>query len=178
MNKLFALILAGGRVDELSVLTLSRPKSALPFGGMYRVIDFPLSNLMHSGVEKVGILSQYQSLALINHVGIGSWWDLVGRDRGLTLLMPSTAHDTSEWYRGTSDAVYQNLDFVKEQNPDTILILSGDHIYSMDYRNMLYYHLEKDADLTIAFAPIEPSESPRFGVAKLDDEDNTYGGRD
>ena len=177
MKNTLALILAGGRVDELSVLTLSRPKSAVPFGGMYRVIDFPLSNLMHSGVEKVGILSQYRSFSLVNHVGIGSWWDFVGRDRGATMLLPSTGYRVGDWYKGTADAVYQNLEFIHEQNPKTVLILSGDHIYKMDYDPMLDYHLEKDADLTIAFYPIKPDQSSRFGVAEIDNEDGELGGR-
>lgn len=176
MKQVLALVLAGGRVDELTVLTLSRPKSAVPFGGMYRVIDFSLSNLMHSGVERVGILSQYRSFSLINHVGIGSWWDFVGRDRGATMLLPSPDHRARDWYKGTADAVYQNLEFVSEQAPEMVLILSGDHIYQMDYRLMLNYHLEKNADLTVAFFPIAPEESSRFGVAALDDEDGDVGG--
>src|SRR3990172_9647651 len=177
MKRVYALILAGSRVDELSVLTLERPKSAVPFGGMYRVIDFPLSNLMHSGIEKIGILCQYRSLALINHIGIGSWWDFVGRDRGATLLMPYVRHSESNWYKGTADAVYQNIDFVKNQNPETIMILSGDHIYKMNYAKMLSLHREMDADLTIAFAPVNPEISGRFGAAELDDEIGDTGGR-
>jgi glucose-1-phosphate adenylyltransferase len=177
MNRVVALILAGGRVDELSVLTLSRPKSAVPFGGMYRVIDFPLSNLMHSGIEKVGILSQYRSFSLINHIGIGSWWDFVGRDRGATMLMPSTGHKVGDWYRGTSDAVLQNFEFIYENNPETVLILSGDHIYKMDYSRMLNYHREMDSDLTLAFSAIDPSECHRFGVAEIDGKDTEPGGR-
>ena len=177
MRNVLAMILAGGRVDELSVLTVSRPKSAVPFGGMYRVIDFPLSNLMHSGIEKVGILSQYRSISLLNHVGIGSWWDFVGRRRGAAMLPPSTGYRASDWYKGTADAVYQNLEFVKDQQPETILILSGDHIYKMNYDRMIHYHQEKEADLTTAFFQIDPAESSRFGVAALDDEDGTLGGR-
>ncbi|RMF61730.1 MAG: glucose-1-phosphate adenylyltransferase [Calditrichaeota bacterium] len=177
MKDVLALVLAGGRVDELSVLTLPRPKSAVPFGGMYRVIDFPLSNLMHSGVERVGILSQYRSFSLINHVGVGAWWDFVGRDRGATMLLPSKGHQVSDWYKGTADAVYQNLEFVREQGAGTVLVLSGDHVYKMDYAPMLAYHREKDADVTVAFAPIEPQASSRFGVGELDDEDGETGGR-
>ncbi len=175
MKDVFALILAGGRVDELSVLTLSRPKSAVPFGGMYRVIDFSLSNLMHSGVETVGVLSQYRSFSLINHVGVGAWWDFVGRDRGATMLLPSTGHQASDWYKGTADAVYQNIEFIAEQDADAVLVLSGDHVYSMHYGPMLAVHREKDADLTIAFAPILPSQSSRFGVAELDDDGESGG---
>ncbi len=177
MKNTLALILAGGRVGELSVLTLSRPKSAVPFGGMYRVIDFPLSNLMHSGVEKVGILSQYRSFSLVDHIGIGSWWDFVGRDRGATMLLPSTGYRVGDWYKGTADAVYQNLEFIQQQNPETVLVLSGDHIYKMDYQPVLDYHREKDADLTLAFYPIKPEQSSRFGVAEIDSEDGATGGR-
>lgn len=177
MKNVLALVLAGGRVDELSVLTLHRPKSAVPFGGVYRVIDFPLSNLMHSGVERVGILSQYRSFSLINHIGIGSWWDFVGRNRGATILPPSTGSSFGDWYRGTADAVYQNLEFVHYNDPETILILSGDHIYKMNYRQVYDYHREKGADLTVVFYPIPPEASHRFGVADLDDEDGEVGGR-
>ncbi len=177
MKNVLAMVLAGGRVDELSVLTLHRPKSAVPFGGMYRVIDFPLSNLMHSGVENVGILSQYKSYSLINHIGIGSWWDFVGRRRGATMLPPSTGHKASDWYKGTADAVYQNLEFVQSRHPETVMVLSGDHIYKMDYRPMLSYHREKGADLTAAFIPIPKEQCSRFGVAQIDDEDGAFGGR-
>jgi len=177
MKNVLAMVLAGGRVDELSVLTLSRPKSAVPFGGMYRVIDFTLSNLMHSGIEKVGILSQYRSFSLLNHVGVGAWWDFLGRNRGATMLLPSTGHKMSDWYKGTADAVYQNLEFVREHAPKTVMILSGDHIYNMDYRPMLRYHLDKDADLTCAFFHISPQDCSRFGMAALDDQDDAVGGR-
>jgi glucose-1-phosphate adenylyltransferase len=177
MKDILAMVLAGGRVDELSVLTVSRPKSAVPFGGMYRVIDFPLSNLMHSGIEKVGILSQYRSISLLNHIGIGSWWDFVGRHRGAMMLPPSTGHSARDWYKGTADSVYQNLDWIEEQNPDTVLILSGDHIYKMNYQKMVNYHREKEADLTVAFFKIDRQQSSRFGAADIDDEDGEIGGR-
>ncbi|MFQ5639583.1 MAG: glucose-1-phosphate adenylyltransferase family protein [bacterium] len=177
MKGVLAMILAGGRVDELSVLTLNRPKSSVPFGGMYRVIDFPLSNLMHSGVEKVGVLSQYRSLSLFNHIGIGSWWDFVGRERGAAMLSPSIGHMASDWYKGTADAVFQNLEYVREQEPETVLVLSGDHIYQMGYRRMHGYHLVKNADLTVAFLPIKVEENSRFGVAEIDDEDGEIGGK-
>ncbi len=177
MKDVLALILAGGRVDELSVLTLFRPKSVVPFGGMFRVIDFPLSNLMYSGVERVGVLCQYRSLALNNHVGVGSWWDFLGRDRGATMLMPTLRHSAGNWYKGTADAVYQNIEFIQENKPDTIMILSGDHVYKMDYISMHAMHKETDADLTIAFAPIDPNLSHRFGAAEIDTECNASGGR-
>jgi glucose-1-phosphate adenylyltransferase len=177
MKNVIAMVLAGGRVDELSVLTFYRPKSALPFGGMYRVIDFPLSNLMHSGVERVGVLSQYRSYSLINHIGVGSWWDLVGRHRGAYILPPFRGHTASDWYKGTADAVYQNFEFLRFHSPEHVLILSGDHIYKMDYGRLYEYHLAKDADLTAAFIQVPAEEASRFGLAEIDDEDGEVGGR-
>jgi len=176
-QKVLAMILAGGRVDELNVLTAYRPKSAVPFGGFARVIDFPMSNLMHSGLELVAILSQYRSFSLINHVGIGAAWDMTGRNRGVSILPPYLGSGQSSWYRGSADAIYQNLDFVQYHDPETILILSGDHVYQMDYREILAYHKEKDADLTIACLQVPLSEASRFGVAEINDEDGERGGR-
>ena len=175
--KTLAMILAGGRVDDLGVLTFHRPKSAIPFGGFARVIDFSLSNLMNSGLERVAILSQYRSYSLINHIGIGSAWDMIGRYRGISVLPPYQGYGNSQWYRGSSDAVYQNLDFVDYLNPEQLLILSGDHIYQMDYREIINYHREKDADLTMACLKVPMDEAHRFGVADIDDEDGELGGR-
>ncbi|MGW8287418.1 MAG: glucose-1-phosphate adenylyltransferase family protein [Desulfobulbales bacterium] len=172
-----AMILAGGRVDDLTVLTFHRPKSAVPFGGFARVIDFPLSNLMNSGLDRVAILSQYRSYSLINHIGIGAAWDMIGRYRGISILPPFIGYGHSQWYRGSSDAVYQNLDFVKYINPEELLILSGDHIYRMDYREMIDYHRQKDADLTMACIKVPMEEAHRFGLADIDDEDGEFGGR-
>jgi len=172
-----AMILAGGRVDELNVLTYYRPKSAVPFGGFARVIDFPLSNLMHSGLERIAILSQYRSYSLINHIGSGEAWDMIGRFRGISILPPFKGYANSSWYRGSADAVYQNLDFVRYHDPEDILILSGDHVYQMDYRKLINYHHEKDADLTVAFIKVRMDEAHRFGVADLDNEDGELGGR-
>ena len=176
-QKVLAMILAGGRVDELNVLTASRPKSAVPFGGFARVIDFPLSNLMHSGLELVAILSQYRSFSLINHIGVGAAWDMIGRHRGVSILPPSQGAAQSSWYRGSADAIHQNLDFVRYHDPETILILSGDHVYRMDYREIIDYHREKDADLTIACLQVPMRSAHRFGVAEIDDEDGERGGR-
>ncbi|MDH3359281.1 MAG: sugar phosphate nucleotidyltransferase [Desulfobulbaceae bacterium] len=172
-----AMILAGGRVDELNVLTAYRPKSAVPFGGFARVIDFPLSNLMHSGLEQVAVLSQYRSYSLINHIGSGAAWDMLGRYRGVSILPPSKGYGHSDWYRGSADAVYQNLDFANYHDPEELLILSGDHIYSMDYQELIDYHREKDADLTIACLKVPMNTAHRFGVADIDDEDGVRGGR-
>ena len=172
-----AVILAGGRVDELNVLTYYRPKSAVPFGGFGRVIDFALSNLMNSGIELVAILSQYRSYSLINHIGTGAAWDMVGRHRGISILPPSIGSEGAEWYRGSADAVYKNLDFIRYHRPEEILILSGDHIYDMDYREMIGYHHEKNADVTVALKKVPLETAGRFGVASLDDEDGDRGGR-
>jgi len=176
-TKVLAVVLAGGRVDELSVLTAHRPKSAVPFGGLYRVIDFPLSNLMRSRLERVAVLSQYRSFSLINHIGIGASWDMTGRHRGVFILPPYQGFGQSSWYRGTADAVYQNLDFIRFHDPEVILVLSGDHIYHMDYREILAYHREKEADCTMACVEVPLDEAHRFGVAELDDEDGDRGGR-
>ncbi len=176
MKNVLAMILAGGRVDELDVLTFLRPKSVLPFGALYRIIDFPMSNLMNSGIERVGILSQYRPFYLINHIANGQPWDMVGRNRFAVILPPFKGREASDWYKGTADAVYQNIDFIKMYNPDLVLILSGDHIYKMDYLDVISFHLEKKADLTIAFTPT-PREGPhRFGQGLIEGGD-ARGGR-
>lgn len=172
-----AMILAGSRVDELNVLTCYRPKSAVPFGGFCRVIDFALSNLMNSGIERIAILSQYRSYSLINHIGTGAAWDMIGRYRGISILPPFKDMDNAEWYLGSADAVYKNLDYVRYHQPEEILILSGDHIYQMDYRKLVAYHYEKQADLTIGFIQVPVGKAHRFGLAALDDEDGERGGR-
>lgn len=172
-----AMVLAGGRVDELNVLTYYRPKSAVPFGGFARVIDFPLSNLMNSGLEQVAILSQFRSFSLINHIGSGAAWDMIGRHRGISILPPSTGQASSNWYRGSADSVYQNIDFIRYHDPDCVLILSGDHIYNMNYQQIIDYHKAKDADLTIACLAVPMEKAHRFGVASIDDEDGATGGR-
>ena len=175
--KTLSMVLAGGRVDELNVLTHYRPKSAVPFGGFARVVDFPLSNLMNSGLEQVSILSQFRSFSLINHIGIGAAWDMIGRDRGISILPPSTGHASSSWYKGSADSVYQNLDFIKYHDPEVVLIISGDHIYNMDYREIIDYHLDKDADLTVGCLEVPLERAHRFGVARINDEDGEVGGR-
>ncbi len=172
-----AMILAGGRVDELNVLTYYRPKSAVPFGGFGRVIDFALSNLMNSGIEQVAILSQYRSYSLINHIGTGAAWDMLGRSRGISMLPPYIGSDQKDWYRGSADAVFRNLDFVHYHEPEHVLVLSGDHIYKMDYQHLLSYHREKDADLTMGVIRVKAEKAHRFGIAALDDEDGDRGGR-
>jgi glucose-1-phosphate adenylyltransferase len=176
MPKILAMVLAGGRVDELGVLTFLRPKSTVPFGGLYRFIDFPLSNLMHSGIERVGILSQYRSSSLIEHIGTGVSWDMTGRHRGITLLPPFQGLHASDWYQGTADAVYQNLDFIHANKPDLVIVLSGDHVYHMNYQKLIQFHLNKAADVTASFVQVSPAGSSRFGLARIS-EDDPRGGR-
>jgi glucose-1-phosphate adenylyltransferase len=170
------MILAGGRVDELDVLTFFRPKSVVPFGALYRIIDFPMSNLMNSGIERVGILSQYRPFYLMNHIANGSPWDMEGRNRFATILPPFKGGSASDWYTGTADAVFQNIDFIKLYRPELVLILSGDHIYQMDYGDLVRFHLEKKADVTIGFTEMPAEGSHRFGQAFIEDE-GPRGGR-
>jgi glucose-1-phosphate adenylyltransferase len=166
---IIAMVLAGGRVDELSVLTLKRPKAALPLWGTYRIIDFALSNLMNSGIDIVGVLSQYKPYSLIGHIQNGSHWDYIGRGREVRILSPFKGNYDSDWYKGTADAVYQNLNFISHYDCDDVLIISGDHIYSMDYRKVLAFHREKGADLTIVFKKVPLKEAHRFGIAQMDE---------
>jgi len=176
MSKTVAMILAGGRVDELGVLTFYRPKSTVPFGSLYRFIDFPLSNLMFSGIHRVGILSQYRSSSLVEHIGTGASWDMTGRHRGITILPPFKGLHASDWYKGTADAVYQNLDFLSAQMPDHVLIISGDHVYSMDYNDLIRFHHDMNADVSAAFVNVPVTGSSRFGLGKIADDD-PRGGR-
>ncbi len=174
--KTIAMILAGGRVDELGILTYFRPKSTVPFGSLYRFIDFPLSNLMCSNIQRVGILSQYRSSSLVEHIGTGSSWDMVGRHRGITILPPFKALHASDWYKGTADAVYQNLEFISAHLPDYVLILSGDHVYHMDYNDIIEFHQDMEADVTISFVNVPVTGSSRFGLGKIASDD-PRGGR-
>ncbi len=162
------MVLAGGRVDELLVLTANRPKSALPMWGMYRIIDFVLSNLMYAGIEVVGVLSQYRPYSLITHLANGEPWDYVGRSRALRILSPYKAAEDSDWYKGTADALYQNLGFIERYAPDLVLVASGDHVYSMDYRPLLRQHAATGADLTIAFKRVPRERAHLYGTAVLD----------
>jgi glucose-1-phosphate adenylyltransferase len=168
LPKAVAMVLAGGRVGELSVLTLVRPKAAMPFGGHFRIIDFALSNLMHAGINHVGILSQYRPQSLIDHVRVGESWDFVGLERGAKILPPFRGADASDWYRGNADAVYRNLNYITDRGAEIVVILSGDHIYRMDLRQMIRTHLDNQADLTIAFKRMGPNTSLRFGYGTID----------
>ena len=176
MARTLAMILAGGRVDELGILTYLRPKSTVPFGSLYRFIDFPLSNLMCSGIQRVGILSQYRSSSLVEHIGTGASWDMIGRHRGITILPPFKALQASDWYKGTADAVYQNLDFISSYLPDYVLILSGDHVYNMDYNELIRFHEDMEADVTAAFVNVPIHGCSRFGLGQIA-HDDPRGGR-
>ena len=167
---MIAMLLAGGQGSRLGVLTQKMAKPAVSFGGKYRIIDFPLSNCINSGIDTVGVLTQYQPLRLNAHIGIGIPWDLDRNIGGVTVLPPYERSDNSEWYSGTANAIYQNLDYIDSYNPDYVLILSGDHIYKMDYEVMLDYHKANKADVTIATMSVPYEEASRFGIV-LTDED-------
>lgn len=170
-KEMIAMLLAGGQGSRLGVLTSKVAKPAVAFGGKYRIIDFPLSNCINSGVDTVGVLTQYQPLRLNAHIGIGIPWDLDRNIGGVTVLPPYEKSGNSEWYTGTANAIYQNLDYIDSYNPDYVLILSGDHIYKMDYEVMLDYHKANKADVTIATMPVPYEEASRFGIV-LTNEDN------
>jgi len=167
-KQIVGIVLAGGRVDELSVLTAQRPKSAVPFWGMYRIIDFVLSNMMHSRIEVVGVLSQYRPYSLQTHLAGGEPWDYVGRTRELKVLSPFQGMSDSDWYKGTADAIYQNLNFLEHYGPEYVLVAAGDHIYSMDYRPMIRAHVASGAELTIALKRVPRERAHLFGTATLD----------
>lgn len=167
---MIAMLLAGGQGSRLGVLTSKMAKPAVAFGGKYRIIDFPLSNCINSGVDTVGVLTQYQPLRLNSHIGIGIPWDLDRNVGGVTVLPPYEKSGNSEWYTGTANAIYQNIEYMQQYNPEYVLILSGDHIYKMDYELMLNYHKENDADITIACMPVPIEEASRFGVVLTDDD--------
>ena len=166
-----AMLLAGGQGSRLGILTKNVAKPAVPYGGKYRIIDFPLSNCTNSGIDTVGVLTQYQPLELNSYIGSGAPWDLdISNGGGVFVLPPYQTVKGSEWYRGTANAIYQNLSFIEEYNPDYVLILSGDHIYKMDYNAMLTDHIRNDADATIAVRPVPWEEASRFGIMNTDDE--------
>ena len=166
---MIAMLLAGGQGSRLGVLTQKVAKPAVSFGGKYRIIDFPLSNCINSGVDTVGVLTQYQPLRLNAHIGIGIPWDLDRNVGGVSLLAPYESVSGSDWYSGTANAIFQNLEFIDTYNPDYVLILSGDHIYKMDYEVMLDYHKANKADVTIAVMPVPMEEASRFGIMITDD---------
>ena len=169
-KEMIAMLLAGGQGSRLGVLTAKVAKPAVAFGGKYRIIDFPLSNCINSGIDTVGVLTQYQPLRLNTHIGIGIPWDLDRNNGGVTVLPPYEKSNNSEWYSGTANAIYQNMNYMESYNPEYVLILSGDHIYKMDYEVMLDFHKANNADVTLATIPVPMEEASRFGVVITDDK--------
>lgn len=173
-KEIVAMILAGGQGSRLGVLTKKIAKPAVPFGGKYRIIDFPLSNCSNSGIYTVGVLTQYQPMELHAHIGIGSPWDLDRREGGVGLLPPYKGENGGNWYKGTANAIYQNIPYIDSYDPEYVLILSGDHIYKMDYREMLEFHKEKEADGTIAVLEVPLEEANRFGIMNTREDLSIY----
>ena len=170
MKKIVAMVLAGGAFSSLGIMAGRRAKAAIPFGGIYRIIDFVLSNLTNSNIEHVGILAQYRPGSLIDHIGSGASWDLFGRTRAVKILPPYKGEDDSDWYKGTADAVYQNLNFIRDQNPSEVMVLAGENIYSMNYQDVIRYHREKDADCTLVCNPLPTPKPQRFGLLTLEED--------
>ncbi|MCI9428642.1 MAG: glucose-1-phosphate adenylyltransferase [Lachnospiraceae bacterium] len=168
-KEMIAMLLAGGQGSRLGVLTYNGAKPAVAFGGKYRIIDFPLSNCINSGVDTVGVLTQYQPLRLNSHIGIGIPWDLDRNIGGVSILPPYEKSKNSQWYTGTANAIYQNLAYMEDYHPDYVLILSGDHIYKMDYEIMLNFHKANGAEITIAAMPVPMEEAKRFGIVITDE---------
>jgi glucose-1-phosphate adenylyltransferase len=173
-NEIVAMILAGGQGSRLGVLTKKLAKPAVPFGGKYRIIDFPLSNCANSGIDTVGVLTQYKPLELNAHIGIGEPWDLDRKNGGVRILPPYQEEKGGKWYKGTANAIYQNIEFVDGAEPEYILILSGDHIYKMDYTKMLDFHKEKQAEATIAVIEVTTKEASRFGILNTNEDSSIY----
>lgn len=169
-KKCIAMLLAGGQGSRLYSLTTNIAKPAVPFGGKYRIIDFTLSNCTNSGIDTVGVLTQYQPLLLHSYIGIGSAWDLDRRNGGVTVLPPYSASSEMKWYEGTANAIYQNINYIEQYDPDYVLVLSGDHIYKMDYGKLLDYHMMKNADVTISVIEVPWSEASRFGIMNTNEQ--------
>ena len=167
-----AMLLAGGQGSRLGILTKNIAKPAVPYGGKYRIIDFPLSNCVNSGISTVGVLTQYQPLELNDYIGNGQAWDLDRANGGVHILSPYQQIKGTEWYKGTANAIYQNINFIDRYDPEYVVILSGDHIYKMDYNKMLEYHKEKDAACTIAMLEVPWEEASRFGLMILNDDNS------
>ena len=173
-KEVVAMLLAGGQGSRLGVLTKKLAKPAVPFGGKYRIIDFPLSNCTNSGIEAVGVLTQYQPLILNEYVGNGQPWDLDGLHNGVTCLQPYESKEGSDWYSGTANAIYQNINFVDRYDPEYIVVLSGDHIYKMDYADMIKYHKKNKAACTIAVIDVPLEEASRFGILNTNPDGSIY----
>ncbi len=170
-KKCIAMLLAGGQGSRLGLLTKVMAKPAVPFGGKFRIIDFPLSNCANSHIDTVGVLTQYQPLELNRYIGSGAPWDLDLSNGGVFVLPPYMKAKSGEWYRGTANAIYQNISFIEQYDPEYVLILSGDHIYKMDYNSMLDAHIRSNADVTIAVRPVPMEVAPSFGIMNIDAED-------
>lgn len=173
-QEVVAMLLAGGQGSRLGVLTKNLAKPALPYGGKYRIIDFPLSNCVNSGIETVGVLTQYQPLVLNDYIGSGQPWDLDSTNAGVHVLPPYQRGRKSDWYKGTANAIYQNIPFIERYNPEYVVILSGDHIYKMDYSKMIAFHKEKKADCTIAEIEVPMEEASRFGILNTNEDGSIY----
>lgn len=173
-KEVVAMLLAGGQGSRLGVLTRKIAKPAVPFGGKYRIIDFPLSNCVNSGIEAVGILTQYQPLVLNEYIGNGQPWDLDGMHSGVNSLSPYQAVDGADWYSGTANAIFQNINYIDRYDPEYVVVLSGDHIYKMDYNKMLEYHKEKNAACTIAVIDVPLEEASRFGILNTYEDGEIY----
>lgn len=173
-QEVVAMLLAGGQGSRLGVLTRNLAKPAVPFGGKYRIIDFPLSNCVNSGIETVGVLTQYQPLELNEYIGSGQPWDLDSMNAGVHVLPPYQKNKRSDWYKGTANAIFQNIPFIERYNPDYVVVLSGDHIYKMDYSKMINYHKEKGAACTIAVYEVPMAEASRFGILNTNEDESIY----
>lgn len=173
-QEVVAMLLAGGQGSRLGVLTKNLAKPAIPYGGKYRIIDFPLSNCVNSGIECVGVLTQYQPLVLNEYIGNGQPWDLDSINAGVRVLPPYQRSRKSDWYKGTANAIYQNIPYIERYSPEYVIVLSGDHIYKMDYSRMIAYHKEKEADCTIAVIEVPLEEAPRFGIMNTREDDSVY----
>ncbi len=170
-KKVVAMLLAGGQGSRLGVLTSATAKPAVPYGGKFRIIDFPLSNLINSDIDTVGVLTQYRPLELNRYIGNGAPWDLNRNEGGAFVLPPYSVGETGEWYRGTANAIFQNIAFIDQYSPQYVLVISGDHIYKMDYAAMLKSHVSRNADSTIAVLPVPMEEASRFGIMNTDSDD-------
>ena len=173
-QEVVAMLLAGGQGSRLGVLTRNLAKPAVPFGGKYRISDFPLSNCVNSGIETVGVLTQYQPLELNDYIGNGQPWDLDSNNAGVHVLPPYQKQKKTDWYKGTANAIYQNIPFIERYNPDYVVVLSGDHIYKMDYSKMLNFHKEKNAACTIAVYEVPMAEASRFGILNTNEDGSIY----
>ncbi|MDO4670148.1 MAG: glucose-1-phosphate adenylyltransferase [Aerococcus sp.] len=169
-NEMIGMVLAGGKGTRLGKLTQANAKPAVPFGGKYRIIDFALSNCSNSGVTTVGVMTQYEPMILNTHIGTGAPWDLDVDNGGAFILQPYSSNEGEKWFNGTANAIYQNIDFIDSVNPKYVLILSGDHIYKMNYDKMLTFHKENNADCTVAVKPVDMAEASRFGIMNTNDQ--------